>query len=424
MILRRRKIRLALVHNRLLMGMSICDILGSIGYLTASAATPREKVDQVYGAVGTESTCTFQGAMISFSFASPPYNAMLSIYYLMVIRYEMRAEVINVCEKFMHLFVLTLTAFSVISGVAFELYANSGGIYCSIVPYPINERATKEIGMLMVQIANAIGVLLFCIIIFSMAGVYCKVKEQASLMDRYPSIRRGDDGDNNQNDGTNSRQCDDTKTQASLYVAAYIITYLPTAIGVALQDSSNFPLSVLISITLPLQGMWNMINFIRPKFITIRQKNLSKPFNWVLKASIFSSLEEEEQKKRLAARRNRFMNSRKRKSNSDIIVKSRSSERRFTTQSSTLSVNAFNSSGNNNTQSSQRRRQLVLSKDQQRNETKNELEHIGGPLSPLSMTLLLTNDTKQIDRTIFMDDSVQEDPSHIRNQKKRRHSIP
>jgi len=296
------------------MGMSIYDILGAIGFVTASNASPRTLADQVYGAIGNDATCTAQAVFIYIGSGVPIYNMMLSIYYLLVIRYEVREDVLKKYEKFMHLHVFVSVMIFITVSLIFNLFSTSGGIYCAMVGYPENERDESNIGGTLQKFHAGSSIFVFVVITLCMMGIFCTVKEQASTMNQYPSIRnsvlnnrnQNQHANNNNNNNNNARQYDDTKTQALLYIAAYAFTYAFLTIAIILDDDSTFGLSLMISITVPLQGFWNMLNFVRPKYIAIRQKNLSKPFVWVLKASIFSSLEEEEQKKRLADRKATF----------------------------------------------------------------------------------------------------------------------
>jgi len=422
------------------MGMSIYDILGAIGYFTASNAAPRKLSDQVYGAIGNDATCTAQAFFLYLGTGVPLYNMMLSIYYLLVIRYEVRDEILKKYEKFMHLYVFLSVVTTITISLIFDLFATSGGIYCAIVQYPENEKDVKNIGSTLIKASAGVVIFTFLIIALCMMGIYCTVKDQASTMNQYPSIRNSTTNTNlNQhaNNNNNTRQYDDTKTQASLYIAAYLFTYSTITLTLINGDDSTFALSLMVSITVPLQGFWNMLNFIRPKFIAIRQKNLSKSFSWVLKASIFSSLEEEEQKKRIANRRATFRRNFSSTSNpnsSNHDVENPTSE----------SNNNNNDNRCNNTRRSSYEvigTQLVHednNSDQQQQQQQHDDDYDDcasskSPstrlISPLSMTALLAYD-KLLDRTMFIDDTLpiikKEEDENVSKagQMKRRHSLP
>ena len=100
---------------------------------------------------------------------------------------------------------------------------------------------------------------------------------------------------------------DDTKkettTQAFLYVGAYLFTYgYPSIEFIFFDDQKRtYIRTCFICLCIPLQGWWNLMAFIHPRFNAIRKKNLNKSFWWVLCTVIFSSQEELDEKKRKAS---------------------------------------------------------------------------------------------------------------------------
>ena len=70
-------------YHRLLLGMSVYDILESIWNFASTWAIP-EGTSGVWQARGTTATCTVQGFFLTLSVAVPIYNAFLSLYYVMV----------------------------------------------------------------------------------------------------------------------------------------------------------------------------------------------------------------------------------------------------------------------------------------------------------------------------------------------------
>lgn len=70
-------------YHRLLLGMSVYDILESVWNFASTWALPRDTQD-VWQPKGTTATCTTQGFFLTLSVAVPIYNAFLSLYYVMV----------------------------------------------------------------------------------------------------------------------------------------------------------------------------------------------------------------------------------------------------------------------------------------------------------------------------------------------------
>ena len=64
------KVKLHTVYNRLLLGMSIVDVLASIAYMFSTIPIPADTVD-VDWAFGTIRTCTVQGFFVQLGIISP-----------------------------------------------------------------------------------------------------------------------------------------------------------------------------------------------------------------------------------------------------------------------------------------------------------------------------------------------------------------
>jgi hypothetical protein len=98
----RGRVGLARLQNRLLVCMSIFDLLGSLGQALSTAPIPRGS-NCAYGAIGNKGTCTAQGILVQLGLIVPCYNAMLSIYYLAVIKYNVSDETLVKYELPMHI---------------------------------------------------------------------------------------------------------------------------------------------------------------------------------------------------------------------------------------------------------------------------------------------------------------------------------
>ena len=73
------------MHNRILMGFSAFDILSAIMLFLSTWPIPAE-ASTMY-ASGNEATCTSQGFMLQLSVVPSVYNAIMAVYYLLVLRY-------------------------------------------------------------------------------------------------------------------------------------------------------------------------------------------------------------------------------------------------------------------------------------------------------------------------------------------------
>lgn len=122
-------------YHRLLLAMSIYDILESIWNFVSSWAIPRG-TEGVYKPLGTTATCSAQGFFLTLSVAVPIYNAFLSLYYLLVINYRMTDTMLKRrVEPMMHL-VAFIWAFGTALTSAFMGLLNNANLWCWIAPYP------------------------------------------------------------------------------------------------------------------------------------------------------------------------------------------------------------------------------------------------------------------------------------------------
>jgi hypothetical protein len=74
-------------HSQIILGVSLFDIFGAIGWMLSTAPIPTEYSDgsptYIYGAVGNDATCTAQGFLLQLSFTAVFYNISLSSYYFL-----------------------------------------------------------------------------------------------------------------------------------------------------------------------------------------------------------------------------------------------------------------------------------------------------------------------------------------------------
>ena len=83
--------RQAKSYDRLLLGLSIFDVLASIGYGLNPFLVPRESSTR-FLAYGNDATCGWLGFMTQLAFAPSVYNTCLSYYFLLTIRFGMKRK--------------------------------------------------------------------------------------------------------------------------------------------------------------------------------------------------------------------------------------------------------------------------------------------------------------------------------------------
>jgi len=125
------------VYNRLLMGMSVYDIFYSVWNFASTWPVPRGTPD-VFQPIGTQRTCIAQGYFLQIAgLGVPLYNAMLSVYYLLVIRYNISERTLRTrVEPAMHISVFVLSFGTAMVCLCLDLY-NFATLWCWIAEYPL-----------------------------------------------------------------------------------------------------------------------------------------------------------------------------------------------------------------------------------------------------------------------------------------------
>lgn len=95
-ILRTRK-KLSSTQNRILFSMSMCDAIGSASLAFSTLPLPKENLNCTFWkTLGNQTTCEIQGFFFIFGYvACPTYTISLSFYYLCVIKYGMKSDVMT-----------------------------------------------------------------------------------------------------------------------------------------------------------------------------------------------------------------------------------------------------------------------------------------------------------------------------------------
>lgn len=119
-------------YHRLLLGISCVDVSSSFWLGLSTWPIPSET--GIKGASGTTATCSVQGFFTQFGIASSFYNASLSIFYLLVIRYGWREDQIRRIEPLLHAVPILWGLSTAIAGIPLTIF-NSANLWCWIAPY-------------------------------------------------------------------------------------------------------------------------------------------------------------------------------------------------------------------------------------------------------------------------------------------------
>jgi hypothetical protein len=118
--------------QRALVGMSVVDVLASFAWGLSTWAVPEGTAPLGRGNVAS---CNFQGFLLQFAIGAPLYNCSLSLYYVLVIRYNWTNARLAKIERFVHAFIITFTLGTSIAGLPLTMYNQLGNV-CWVMGSP------------------------------------------------------------------------------------------------------------------------------------------------------------------------------------------------------------------------------------------------------------------------------------------------
>ncbi|CAB9507656.1 expressed unknown protein [Seminavis robusta] len=274
------------VANRIVVLLSVCDVLYS--FWSPFLGSWPAPVGSAYGAAGSVAACSTAAFFSGLGFyASTYYNASLAICYVLMICYgwnETKLAARRVAW-FLYLIPLVIVLPWCILSLAWE-GGNYNGRTCGMMQaYPQfcdNELVKCERGGKIVDVfwqnnANTprgwiLMVLpsIVCgpIVVGCMFLLYLYVLRQELANDRYRiSVSTKE----------SRRHSQQVAFQGILYVWAYLAVEIPWIVGVSMwaQRKANPALFVIPSILMPLQGWWNAVVYLRPRYWPWIQQRLS-----------------------------------------------------------------------------------------------------------------------------------------------------
>jgi len=128
---------LSTTYHRLVFGLSICDILQSIGQALSATMVPKEMNYLAPFARGTSTTCDAEGMLFVLGGAAANlYNSSICFYYLAIIKYNKKDDFIREkLEKWFHIVSISLPVIWSIVLLVTKSYNGSNGAYCFVDAY-------------------------------------------------------------------------------------------------------------------------------------------------------------------------------------------------------------------------------------------------------------------------------------------------
>ena len=258
------------MSNRIVLGLSCSDVLFSSLMFVSSWAVP---AGQAYGSMGTVGTCTTQGFLNAYAcIASQFYNASLAFCYLLMVRFGWNEEQLRRIQLLLLGFPIFIAVPFTVPSLFWNAYNFDGVNLCSgIAPYPLwcdEDRVPCIRGGQLVEMiyknrnlwaAFTPQIMCGSVILSSMVMLYISVLKNEKANDRYRF------------EGYVSRvHSNRVAMQGISYIIAFLLTWCTWVFLITLQITGRkipFGLKLISLILMPLQGFFNSMVYLRPRFL-------------------------------------------------------------------------------------------------------------------------------------------------------------
>lgn len=200
------------------------------------------------------------------------YSGSLSIYYLLRIRNGWKEWQIVKYEPFMHLIPIVFGLSTMIAGLVLNLF-NSGIFDCWIAPFPQGCQESWRGETTCIRGDNASIYQWAFDIVPKFSAIFLVT---INMLLTYLAVRRQELSAQQYSASLAPRHLSQRMARQSyLYVGALWITYIPVAMTRMTQLIRGYTyywMILTIAITIPLQGCWNVLVYLRPRYIHARDR--------------------------------------------------------------------------------------------------------------------------------------------------------
>ncbi|CAB9504878.1 expressed unknown protein [Seminavis robusta] len=290
----RDKQKLSKSYHRLLLGMSLVDVL--VSFWEALSTWPMPTDSEAMFASGNFSTCVMQGFFIQFYVVSSFYSVSLAIYYTVVLRYNWSEDQVKKLEPYLHSIPLLWGFATGIIGISLKLY-NPAGLWCWISPFPggcSGDECIRGINGNTYRWAFFYGPLWanIAFVTIAMALVWVNVRKGASPTNNSDSASmNGSRHSTTKQQKTQLLKNDtgalerdqlakkikrDVAFQGFLYSGSFYVTWIwLTAVRFLQLIGEPVPYQLLAAAAFfaPLQGFFNALIYLSPKFMAVKKAN-------------------------------------------------------------------------------------------------------------------------------------------------------
>ena len=307
-VIRSKKLR-SKSYERLMLGLSSVDILNSVRLIIFPTIFHPFTEPSV--------ACTVEGFIVSLSLAGPMYNAVLSVYYFLVVVYGVSNQRISQrYEAWLHAIPFAYGIAGAFLGLGMGVFnPKQDNIMCYVAEWPHRCSGDECDRGALATVYEYVAVLvpltmILMVLVGANAAIYMKVRRVLKKTEKYTShpctpsrfsssaseLRRDEDIEEESHphvqpppravqSGTNRQSSSSAKTQkvavqSILYVLAYLLCFgWSVIVSVAawivpdrIERGDFFPLSVLEMIFFPAQGLFNAFVYARPTYLRLRNE--------------------------------------------------------------------------------------------------------------------------------------------------------
>lgn len=269
-------------YHRLFFSLSVTDILSSVGQALGPLPIPESTGYE--GARGTTATCTVQGFVQTLGLASIAFGTMLMIYFLLVIRFGLSDGILTRrVEPFLQSVPTIFSVGVAVAGLVKKVYNPGGPFSCWVSVWPVSCHRIPNVPCTRGGTDGEVAaffrdyLIVIPLVVWTFLSLGALLVVATTIILRYRSSRRFSFSNDNQR-----RHQREVIVQCILYGLFFANTLIwrtmRTLFDWADRDyyffGKHYWITFLGVFFFPLQGLFNFIIFVRPRYLSARTQQL------------------------------------------------------------------------------------------------------------------------------------------------------
>ncbi|CAJ1937041.1 unnamed protein product [Cylindrotheca closterium] len=311
----RDKRQLSKPYHRTMLALSISDVIASLTFGLYPFLMPSET--RIWS-FGNHTSCNTLGFFTQFSFGAIGYNCILSFYYLLAIKFNIKRQTFSQrYERPMHFLNLSFFLITASVGAGYQFYGPVDvGMGCWVNNWPDGCHLTGDCVSQKIAIVFAgipvsfffVAIVVNNLVVYrhtrtifnSLEKVYSLQEQQQKQKQEESSYTTSASSQQPQGSLTAKEaiaarkiqvrsemyegRLQEVALQASMYVGSFLVCYTPAlstrlieTFSYQYDDAKIYWLLVITAMTLPLQGFFNMFIYNRPHYVRVRKARPDMP---------------------------------------------------------------------------------------------------------------------------------------------------